>query len=202
MNLDRDALLHHLEMKKAPLEQRESMLERAEELLPLFLARLEPKGAWCFIDCQCDEQGLVLVPEPERTVRINSSLLGKMCKGSVKVALVASTLGQEIDQLIEEQSRRKGLLAALLTDSMASVMAEAAIGSITDMARASAPAGTGHHSARLSPGYGDFALTWQRDLFSRILEIHRIGISVDPETMLMSPRKSVTGIIGFRPISL
>ena len=49
--------------------------------------------------------------------------------------------------------------------------------------------------ARFSPGYGDFPLSAQRDIF-RVLDCSRkIGLSLN-SSLLMSPSKSVTAIIG------
>ncbi len=48
---------------------------------------------------------------------------------------------------------------------------------------------------RFSPGYGDLDLTLQKDLF-RILSLSKnIGLTLN-ESMLMSPSKSVTAIVG------
>ncbi|MBP3731219.1 MAG: hypothetical protein J6I40_07110, partial [Mailhella sp.] len=49
--------------------------------------------------------------------------------------------------------------------------------------------------SRFSPGYGDFALEHQRD-FARFLDMPRnAGISLS-DTLLMTPSKSVTAVIG------
>lgn len=48
---------------------------------------------------------------------------------------------------------------------------------------------------RFSPGYGDFTLNYQEDIF-RILNLPKhIGVSLT-DSMLMSPSKSITAIIG------
>lgn len=52
-------------------------------------------------------------------------------------------------------------------------------------------------SKRFSPGYGDLPLDYQRRIFS-ILDCHkRIGLTVN-ESLIMSPSKSVTAIIGVK----
>ena len=48
---------------------------------------------------------------------------------------------------------------------------------------------------RFSPGYGDLPLSLQRDIF-RVLDCPRkIGLTLN-ESLLMSPSKSVTAIVG------
>ena len=50
---------------------------------------------------------------------------------------------------------------------------------------------------RFSPGYGDLPLTFQKEIF-RVLDCPRqIGLSLN-ESLLMSPSKSVTAIMGIR----
>ena len=52
-----------------------------------------------------------------------------------------------------------------------------------------------HTRARFSPGYGDLKLSSQKDIF-RVLDCSRkIGLSLN-DSLLMSPSKSVTAIIG------
>jgi cobalamin-dependent methionine synthase I len=51
------------------------------------------------------------------------------------------------------------------------------------------------HCDRFSPGYGDFALEHQKD-FARCLDMAKYtGITLS-ESLLMTPTKSVTAIIG------
>ena len=53
----------------------------------------------------------------------------------------------------------------------------------------------GQTMPRFSPGYGDLPLTAQREMF-RMLECEkRIGVYLN-ESLLMSPSKSVTAIVG------
>ena len=48
---------------------------------------------------------------------------------------------------------------------------------------------------RFSPGYGDFPLTAQRDIFAILDCPKRIGLSLN-QSLLLSPTKSVTAVIG------
>ena len=48
---------------------------------------------------------------------------------------------------------------------------------------------------RFSPGYGDFDLKWQREIFSLLDCERQIGLTLG-DSLLMSPTKSVTAIIG------
>jgi hypothetical protein len=48
---------------------------------------------------------------------------------------------------------------------------------------------------RFSPGYGDLPLELQRDIFRLLEPSRRIGVVLN-DSLLMSPSKSVTAIIG------
>ena len=50
---------------------------------------------------------------------------------------------------------------------------------------------------RFSPGYGDLPLALQRDIFAVLDPVKRIGLTLN-SSLLMSPTKSVTAILGLK----
>ena len=50
---------------------------------------------------------------------------------------------------------------------------------------------------RFSPGYGDFDIVYQKDIFAILDCPKRIGLTLN-SSLMMSPSKSVTAIIGFK----
>jgi len=50
-------------------------------------------------------------------------------------------------------------------------------------------------TSRFSPGYRDLPLTLQREIFTLLEPSRRIGLSLNA-SLLMSPSKSVTAIVG------
>jgi hypothetical protein len=207
LSLNEKAILRHLGMARADDSQSRSTLERIRTISPKVLASAEPKGLIGFCDVRTDSNGIsilngisALSESRDACLRIDSQLLGKMCADSICIALVAVTLGNETDALIQQQSLNSGPLEALITDAIASVMAENAISVLSDIARDACPVGAGHPGPRLSPGYGDFSLAWQIQLFDTFLKLQKIGIQVNPETFLLNPRKSVTGLMGFKAV--
>ena len=52
-------------------------------------------------------------------------------------------------------------------------------------------------SARFSPGYGDFPLAIQRDVFAALHVTKNIGVTLSEE-LFMTPSKSVTAIVGIK----
>ena len=55
-----------------------------------------------------------------------------------------------------------------------------------------------HPVPRFSPGYGDFPLEAQKDIFRTLDCSRKIGLTLN-ESLLMSPSKSVTAIVGLSP---
>jgi len=115
-------------------------------------------------------------------------------QGCEEIVLFAATVGLGIDRLI----KRCG------TESMADAMFLQAIGTerietlcrefCDDLKREEA-AEQRYLRPRYSPGYGDVPLTLQHDVF-RVLDCSRqIGISLS-DSLLMTPSKSVTAIVG------
>ncbi len=109
-----------------------------------------------------------------------------------RVILMAATLGMELEQLLR-QSQLRNMADAVLLDACAS----AAIENVCDrlcrnLESEFAPA---RLTGRFSPGYGDFPLSQQRELFSVLQPERRIGLMLS-DSGLMIPQKSVTALIG------
>lgn len=61
--------------------------------------------------------------------------------------------------------------------------------------RRQAQAAGGDTRPRFSPGYGDLPLALQRDIFHALDCARKIGLTLN-DSLMMSPAKSVTAIIG------
>ena len=127
-------------------------------------------------------------------VKTDSSDLNKNLKNCDSVVLFAATVGIEIDRLIAKYSRvspSKALMLQAIGAERIETLCNAFDKEIAEQMQQ-----TGKHTRpRFSPGYGDLPLDIQRDIF-RVLDCPRkIGLSLN-ESLLMSPSKSVTAIIG------
>lgn len=126
--------------------------------------------------------------------QVRSDALRQVLEGCEKAVIFAATLGIGLDRLIA----RYGRIApakALLLQAIGTERIEALCNAFCHDLQKQAEAEHLHTTRRFSPGYGDLPLDLQRDLF-RILECPRsIGLTLN-ESLLMSPSKSVTAIIG------
>jgi len=106
--------------------------------------------------------------------------------------LLAVTLGAGVDRLLLRLSRLSPA-RHFVTDALASALAEAACDRAEAIATQEIPC-----RPRYSPGYGDLSLAVQPPLLARLDAVRRCGITIG-DTLIMSPSKSITAIIGILP---
>lgn len=126
--------------------------------------------------------------------RVTSRSLGKQLANCSRVVLFAATVGLELDRLIQRYSRLQPV-KGLMLQAIGAERVEALCDAFNeDIKRQAAEAGE-YTRPRFSPGYGDVPLTLQTEIF-RVLDCSRkIGLSLNA-SLLMTPSKSVTAIIG------
>ena len=125
--------------------------------------------------------------------RLSAHLNG--CHG---VILLAATLGASFDRLISKQSKTSPT-KALLLDGLGAERIEA----LCDLfCREEADARTKSGETltnRFSAGYSDLPLDLQKSIFAALDCKKNIGLTLN-DSLLMSPQKSVTAIIGIKRI--
>ena len=123
--------------------------------------------------------------------KIESHDLAHALAGCGEVILFGATVGLDMDRLIAKYSRLCPS-RALCLDAIGDERIEA----LCDAFCAQMQQRTGSAlGVRFSPGYGDLPLSYQRELFA-ILDCPRmIGLTLG-ESLLMSPSKSVTALVG------
>ena len=127
---------------------------------------------------------------------IPSRDLAKNLSGCESVLLFGATVGLALDRLIA-RSATLSPLRALVLDALGSERVESLADVFcADMARKYGDAGK-TLCPRFSPGYGDLPLAVQTEFFRMLPLSKSIGISLN-ESLLMTPRKSVTAFIGTR----
>lgn len=127
--------------------------------------------------------------------KVSSADLRKNLGGCSKIVLFAATIGIATDRLIMRYSRSSPA-KALIFQAIGAERIEALCDLFNkDISRKYSECGM-YSRPRFSPGYGDLSLDIQKDIF-RVLDCQRkIGLTLN-ESLLMSPTKSVTAIIGF-----
>ncbi len=127
-------------------------------------------------------------------LKTDSADLRKNLKGCSRVVLFAATVGIELDRLIAKYSRispTKALLFQAIGAERIESLCDIFNGEITKQAE---EAGL-FTRPRFSPGYGDLPIETQKEIFSVLDCPRKIGLSLN-DSLLMSPSKSVTALIG------
>jgi len=115
-------------------------------------------------------------------------------KKATSAALFACTAGAGISGLSKKLMAEGDMLAGYVFDVLGSVAVEKAINKIEAELKKEVSASGSGISTRFSPGYCEWDVAGQQQLFSQLPE-NFCGISLS-ESSLMSPIKSVSGIIG------
>lgn len=134
------------------------------------------------------------VLETER-LPIQGVSLAKHLEGCDQIAVVAVTLGPEVDRLISETQEHRIALGVVI-DSGASIMAELATNMAEEQIRCEiAEKGPIFMTDRFSPGYGDSPLEMQAEVLEVLHADEKLGITLSKGYM-MNPSKSITAIMG------
>lgn len=123
-----------------------------------------------------------------------SRSLEQYLRGCEEIVLFGATVGMEVDRLIAKYSRvapSKALLFQAIGTERIESLCDAFC---RDIACEWQTRGFRTRS-RFSPGYGDVPLTLQKNIFEALSGLSKIGLTLNG-SMLMSPSKSVTALIG------
>ena len=126
-------------------------------------------------------------------VALQSRDLGRNLSSCSKVALLAATIGPQVDALIRRHSSLDPVYASILQATGAMFIEELVDLVNSEIKKIAAAQGL-KTKPRYSPGYGDVPLQVQKDFF-RLLPCTRIGLTL-MDTLIMAPEKSVTAFVG------
>lgn len=130
--------------------------------------------------------------------KTSSVSLTKTLDGCERIVVFCATVGAGMDRLIARYSiaspSRSVILQALGTERV-----EALCDTFCDeLEREQADRGFSI-TKRFSPGYSDLPLDLQREIFATLSPQTKIGVSLN-DSLLMTPSKSVTAIIGIKNV--
>lgn len=115
-------------------------------------------------------------------------------KGCDEAVFFAATIGIGVDRLIAKYSRISPV-KALFMQAIGAERIEALCNLFNEEIRQTVEREGKALRPRYSPGYGDLSLSIQKDLMVLLDCSRRLGINLN-DSLLMSPSKSVTAIIG------
>ena len=138
--------------------------------------------------------GLSEKPSHETPGRPYSELYSSRLEGAERVIFVAASIGVSLDRMIKRYEVSSPARAVIL-DALGAERVEALLDVLCADMNSEAIAHGYRLLPRFSPGYGDLPLTVSSRILSLLDAGRLLGISLN-ESLLMSPSKSVTAIIG------
>ena len=167
----------------------EDLLAYVERVREMCRRELVFKVGYTVRELVFDEEGYPVLPFEQHSVNLKANL-----KGCSKVILFAATVGAGIDRLIRRYERTEPQ-TALFLQGCGAERVESLTNAFNEEVRRAAEINGFMAHPRYSPGFGDLPLTVQTGFLQLLDAGRRMGITLN-ESLLMSPSKSVTAIIG------
>lgn len=183
--INRREIIRYMGAKELSHEQEALLDECLLEILPKLVYRV----CWCKtpvkLECETVDLGFA---------SFNSEGLLRNLSGCEEAFVFAATVGLDMDRAIAKYSRLSPV-KGLMMQAIGAERIESLCDAFNSEAETWAYAEEKHLRPRFSPGYGDFPLEAQRDIFKTLDCARKIGLTLN-DSLLMSPTKSVTAIIG------
>ena len=139
----------------------------------------------CYITIPVDEDGYINLGNG----KVKSEKLSANLKGSCMAILFGATIGIEIDRLIAKYGKISPI-KALAFQAIGAERIEALCDAFSSDIK-----GEYNIKPRFSPGYGDFDISYQKEIFNLLKPERKIGLTLN-ESLVMTPSKSVTAVMG------
>lgn len=164
-----------------------------DEVLKELQNAVNPKSVYKELEISLKNDYIVEAYDANNIMKIQSKGLFKNLLGCEKIVLFAATLGREADMIIKRYEVAN-MAKAAVSQACGAALIEDYCDELQENIRKSYE-DIYFLRPRFSPGYGDFDLTHQRDVF-KILDCQkRLALSLT-DNCLMIPSKSVTAVIG------
>lgn len=167
----------------------EQSLQMADRAIKLLLEKCRPRNTYTVIGIKAESESIRL----ENGMTFFSESLARVMSGCSRMLVFGATLGIEADLLIKRETAKNVAMGAVLQAASAACIEEYCDDTQALIGRESFLKGEALGD-RFSPGYGDFALECQKDIFAVLDCERKIGLTLT-ENCIMIPSKSVTAVI-------
>ena len=137
------------------------------------------------------------VVQLDETVEFTSTQLAKTLKNAEEIVCFVGTIGTGVEDEVNRLLNKQKLADAYILDAMASVAVENMIDRFQDLMENRFSDEDRTVTLRFSPGYCDWPVTQQKELFD-IFNPKQLNVEL-LDSCLMKPRKSVSGVFGITP---
>ena len=155
---------------------------------------IEPLYSYIIKDIERVRRSCVFI---DGSIVLRSQVITEMLKECNKIAIFVATIGSHLEETVIRLAEDGLVLQSAILDSIGSVATEKVADHVQNEVKKVAEAEELCTSRRFSPGYCDWTIRQQKEVF-RALDGNTAGIRLTREC-LMLPRKSMSGIIGIGP---
>ena len=170
-------------------EPDEKTLEMVNMAIALLSERCRPKNTSRIVEISAGTGDIRL----EGGTVIYSESIARVMSGCSEMLVFGATLGAEADMLIKRSSTENIAMGAVMQAAAAAYIEEYCDEIQSELNEKFSARGK-PLGDRFSPGYGDFPLEYQRELFAILDCPRRIGLTLT-DSFIMIPSKSVTAVI-------
>ena len=186
LNIDPVEVRRYAGLRKAENFDEQNIIRACEEAQLL----IDVRGIWNIYDYECKSQTIL----SETPVIIEGKFIGKHLENCDKVICMAATVGENIEYEVTKKFKEGEYVYSMLLDAAATTAVEQAA-DLMEKSMEQQMSREGYTMRwRFSPGYADWPLTQQSELF-KLAGASEIGMKLSYAMMLI-PRKSITAIIG------
>ena len=183
-----DEILHYLGYT------RPQVTEEDRELIDRFRPMVQPvlagRGCYSRYPIECVGDGRIRMPYGE----IFSKDLTANLHDCSEIYLMAVTIGAPFDRLLQ-RTRLSSMAEVAVFQAIGAASVEYVIDSLNAKLRQEAEAEGYFVRPRYSPGFGDYTLEHQKRIFELLQPGRYAGITLR-DTLIMTPEKSVTALMG------
>lgn len=128
----------------------------------------------------------------------SSPKLSKTMRSSREIVCFLATAGPKLDAEISRLTAQGRVSSAYILDAMGSLLVESVVAGFQEKTSKSLRPKDKGVTLRFSPGYCDWPLTQQGELFG-LFDAQGLGVKLS-RSCLMTPRKSISGVFGIYPL--
>ena len=165
--------------------------ENVERMLAIAAEKATPSCYYSIVEVELLDRGLRIGDVVFETDKI----IARLMKGADKVAMFLATAGMGFENWVHELKEQGDYLDMYIADSLGTCIVEQAGDYMERLLEKEL--GTLKHTNRFSPGYCGWHVSEQKKFFS-FLPPGICGVTLR-ESCLMTPIKSISGIIGIGP---
>lgn len=190
--IDRNEVLRYLGYSKTVVN--EEIVNSIEPVIDEAMKVISPRACYSRFALEMLDDNVIRLPYGDVTSR-HLTINLKGCHG---IFFFAATIGAPFDRLMARM-RVSSMAKAAILQAIGATAVESLCDILCDKLAKEAEANGEKLRARYSPGFGDYGLDNQVGFFSTLTPQKYAGITLN-ESLIMSPEKSVTALIGIEKL--